>query len=168
MRSRISALCLASAAALSGSVGATPLEDLAKAQVSRLEFGSFKLEVALTGIKDWPFPIEGANVSHRLDPDRIDIVIALRNVRADSFRAACAQTIGRVREFLYVGADGVAPMGRSFLNAYFLGPWRGRAREAALREVDASTQIRVDVVGSGSCRAALIGAPVSFEPLSPK
>jgi hypothetical protein len=73
-----------------------------------------------------------------------------------------------VREFLYVKADGVAPMGRSHLIFYFRGAWRGDAREAASRALDASTRIRVDVVGRGSCQAALVGAPVTFESLPPK
>lgn len=168
MNARLAVLLLALAAAFSGAARATPFDDLHDAPVSKLEFGSFKLEVALTGIKDWPFPIEGANVSYRLDPDQIEIVVAVRKVRAESFRTACARTVGRVREFLYVDANGVAPMGRSFLSAYFRGPWRGPQREAALRQLDADTLIRVDVVGSGSCQAALIKAPVTFKAVSPK
>lgn len=167
MSTPISALLLA-LIAFSSSVEATPLDELGKAPVSKLEFGSFKLEVGLMGIKNWPFPIEGASVSYKLDPDRIEIIIAVRKVRAGSFRTACGRTVGRVREFLYVNADGVAPMGRSFLSSYFLGAWRGKAREAALRELDADTLIRVDVIGRGSCEAALIGAPIKFVPVPPK
>jgi hypothetical protein len=167
MSTPISALLLA-LIAFSGSVEATALDDLGKATVSKLEFGSFKLEVGLLGIRDWPFPVEGASVSYRLDPDRIEIIVAVRKVRAESFRSACGRTLGRVREFLYVNADGVAPMGRSFLSSYFMGPWRGSAREAALRELDADTRIRVDVIGGGSCEAALIGAPIRFVPAPPK
>ena len=162
MNTHIAVLLLASAIAFSSTVQATPLEQLRDAPVSKLEFAGFKLEVALIGIKDWPFPIEGASVSYKLDPDQIEIVVAVRKVRAESFRTACAQTLGRVREFLYVDANGVAPMGRSYIGSYFRGPWRGNAREAALRALDAITLIRVDVVGSGSCHAALINAPVTF------
>ncbi len=158
MKTRIAVLLLTAAF----SAQATPLEQLRDTPVSMLEFAGFKLETALLGVKDWPFPIEGAGVSYRLDPDRIEIVVAVRKVRADSFRTACARTLGRVREFLYVDANGAAPMGRSYLGSYFRGPWRGNAREAALHALDAMTQIRVDVVGSGSCHAALINAPVSF------
>jgi hypothetical protein len=168
MRKRLAVPILALAAALGGQARATPLEELDRATVSRLEFGSFKLEVALTGIRDWPFPIEGAGVSYKLDPDWIEIVVAVKEIRADSFRAACAATVGRIREFLYVKPDGVAPMGRSHLVFYFPGPWRGDAREAASRALDASTRIRVDVVGRGTCRAPLVGAPVTFEPLAPQ
>ena len=57
-------------------------------------------------------------------------------------------------------------MGRSYLGSYFRGPWRGALREAALRALDASTLIRVDVVKRGSCHAALIKAPVTFEATS--
>ena len=162
MNTQIAVLLLASAAAFSSTVQATPLEQLRDAPVSKLEFGSFKLEVALIGIKDWPFPIEGASVSYELDPDQIEIVIAVRKVPAESFRTACARTLGRVREFLYVDANGVAPMGRSYMGSYFRGPWNGGARETALRALDAITLIRVNVVGSGSCRAALIKGPVTF------
>jgi hypothetical protein len=162
VNTHIAVLLLASATAFSSTVQAGPLEQLRDAPVSKLEFASFKLEVALLGIKDWPFPIEGAGVSYKLDPDQIEIVVAVQKVRAESFRTACARTLGRVREFLYVNADGVAPMGRSYIGSYFRGPWRGNAREAALRALDAITLIRVDVVGSGSCHAALINAPVTF------
>jgi hypothetical protein len=162
VNTHIAVLLLASATAFSSTVQATPLEQLRDAPVSKLEFASFKLEVALIGIKDWPFPIEGASVSYKLDPDQIEIVVAVRKVRAESFRTACARTLGRVREFLYVDANGVAPMGRSYIGSYFRGSWRGNAREAALRALDAITLIRVDVVGSGSCHAALIKAPVTF------
>jgi hypothetical protein len=168
MSKRIAVPILALAAALGGTARATPLDELDRATVSRLEFGSFKLEVALAGIKDWPYPIEGTGVSYKLDPDWIEIVVAVKEVRAESFRPACARTLGRVREFLYVNADGVAPMGRSYLSFYFRGSWRGDAREAASRTMDASTRIRVDVVGRGACQAALVGAPVTFEAIAPK
>jgi hypothetical protein len=168
MRKRLAVPILALAAALGGTARATPLEELDRSQLSRLEFGSFKLETALAGIRDWPFPVEGAGVPYQLDPDRIDIVVAVRKVDAESFRDACARTLGRVREFLYVNADGVAPMGRSHLVFHFRGPWRGGAREAASRALDASTRIRVDVVGRGTCRAALVGAAVTFEALAPR
>ena len=161
-------LLLALAATFGNTVRATPLDELRTAPVSMVEFGSFKLEVALTGIKDWPFPIEGASVSYKVDPDQIEIVVAVRKVSAESFRTACSRTVGRVREFLYVDANGLAPMGRSFLSSYFHGPWRANAREAALRAVDASTLIRVNVVAGGSCQAALIKAPVTFETTAPR
>lgn len=164
----IAVLLLALANTFSSTVQATPLDEVRAAQVSLLEFGSFKLEVALTGIKDWPFPVVGAGVSYRIDPDQIEIVVAVAKVPAESFRTACVQTVRRVRELLYVDANGVAPMGRSFLNSYFRGAWRGITREATLRAVDASTLIRVNVVGLGSCQAALIKAPVTFEPTPPK
>jgi len=163
MNTRIAVLILALAAAFSGSVRATPLEELGRTPVSKLEFGSFKLEVALSGIGDWPSPVEGAGVSYRRDPDQIEIRVAVMSVPADSFRKVCAQTVGRVREFLYVNADGVAPMGRSFLGSYYRGLWKGAAREAALRALDADTLIWVDVVGRGSCHAALTNAPVTFD-----
>ncbi len=156
------------ASAFSSTVQATPLDDLRTAPVSMVEFGSFKLEVALTAIKDWPFPIEGAGVSYKIDPDQVEIVVAVRKVLAESFRTACERTVGRVREFLYLDANGVAPMGRSYLISYFRGPWRDRAREAASRALDASTLIRVNVVGLGSCQAALIRAPVTFQTTSPR
>ena len=162
MNTQIAVLVLALAAAFSSTVQATPLEQLRDAPVSKLEFGSFKLEVGLIGIKDWPFPIEGASVSSKLDPDQIEIVVAVRKVGAESFRTVCARTLGRVREFLYVDANGVAPMGRSYMGSYFRGPWFGGARETALRALDAITVIRVNVVGSGSCQAALIKGPVTF------
>ena len=162
MNTQISVLLLALATVFSGTVQATPLEQLRDAPVSKLEFGSFKLEVALTGIKDWPFPVEGASVSYKLDPEQIEIVVAVRKVPAESFRSACARTLGRVREFLYVDANGVAPMGRSYMGSYFGGPWGGGARETALRALDAITQIRVNVVRSGSCQAALIKGPITF------
>jgi hypothetical protein len=168
MSRHLAVLLLGLATAFSSTVQATPLDELGGTPVSKLEFGSFKLEVALTGIKDWPFPVEGASVSYRRDPDQIEIVVAVKKVDAGSFRTACARTLGRVREFLYVDANGVAPLGRSFLSSYFRGPWRGEAREAALRSLDASTLIRVDVVGRGSCQAALIKAPVTFEAISPR
>jgi hypothetical protein len=162
MKTQIAILLLASATAFSSTVQATPLEQLRDAPVSKLEFGSFKLELGLIGIKDWPFPIEGASVSYKIDPDQIEIVVAVRKVGAESFRTTCARTLGRVREFLYVDANGDAPMGRSYMGSYFRGPWRGDAREAALRALDAITLVRVNVVGSGSCQAALIKGPVTF------
>ena len=167
MNSRIAALLLTLAGAC-GSVQATPLDDLRTATVSAAEFGSFRLEYALNALKDWPTPVEGAAVSLRIDPDRIDIVIAARKVPADSFQAACAKTVARVREFLYVNADGTAPMGRSYLISYFHGSWRANAREIASRALDASTLIKVNVVGVGSCQAALIKAPVTFDHAAPK
>jgi hypothetical protein len=160
--STVAGLLLASAAAFSSAVHATPLEQLRDATVSKLDFGSFKLEEALIGIKDWPFPIEGAGVSYKLNPEQIEIVVAVRKVPAESFRTACARTLGRVREFLYVDANGVAPMGRSYMGSYFRGPWEGGARETALRALDAITLIRVNVVGGGSCQATLIKGPVTF------
>ena len=169
MNTSIAIVLLALATAFSNTAQATPLDDLRTAPVSMLEFGGFKLEVALGAIKDWPFPIEGAGVAYKVDPDQLEIVIAVKKVEADSFRTACTRTVGRVREFLYVNANGVAPMGRSYLDAYFRGSWRGNAREAALRAVDASTLVRVNVVGRGSCSAALIKAPVLFyEATAPK
>lgn len=167
MNARITALLLALTVS-SGAALATPLEELNRASVSKLEFGSFKLEVSLTGVKDWPHPIEGIGVSAGVDPDRIEIVVAVKEVPAKSFRTACARTLGRVREFLYVEADGTAPMGRSFLGNYFQGAWHRDARETALRALDAVTRIRVDVVGRGSCHAALVGAPVTFREVPPR
>lgn len=155
-------------AALGSTVQATPLDELRTAPVSMLEFGSFKLEVALSAIKDWPFPIEGASVTYKIDPDQIQIVVAVRKVGVESFRTACGRTVGRIRELLYVDANGVAPMGRSYLSAYFWGQKRAGVREAVLRAVDANTQIRVNVVGLGSCQAALVKAPVTFEASSPR
>jgi len=168
MNTPIAVLLLALATAIGNTAQATPLEEIHGLPVSRLEFASFKLEVALNGIKDWPFPIDGSGVSFKLNPDQIEIVVALRIAGAEPFRAACARTLVRVREFLYVDANGVAPMGRSFLGSYFRGPWRGATREAALRALDANTLLRVDVVKRGSCQAALIRAPVTFEELPQK
>ena len=74
----------------------------------------------------------------------------------------------RVRQLLYVDADGKALIGRSNLGAYFQGPWRGDLRETVLRALDASTLIRVDVVKRGSCQAALIKAPITFNAVAPK
>ena len=155
------------ATAFTSTVQATPLEDIHKVPVSRLEFGSFKLEVALTGIKDWPFPIDGASVSFKVNPDQIAITVAVTIARDESFRSACAQTVVRVRQLLYVDANGNAPMGRSYLNSYFRGSQRSDLREAALRALDENTLIRVDVVKRGSCQAALIKAPITFEATSP-
>jgi len=168
MKTHIAVLFLAFATAFSGTVQATPLEDIHGVPVSRLEFGSFKLEVALTGIKDWPFSIEGASVSFKVNPDQIEIVVAVRIADAEPFRAACARTVARVREFLYVDADGNAPMGRSYLGSYYQGPWRGAARETALRTLDATTLMRIDVLKRGSCQAVLTKAPVTFDAISPK
>lgn len=162
MNTRIAAFILASAAAFGGEAQATPIEQLRDAPVSKLEFGGFKLEVALNAIKDWPFPIEGAGVNFRIAPDQIEIVVSVRKVRAESFRTACTQTLGRVREFLYVDADGTARMGRSDLGSHFRGRWSGGEREIALRALDAITQIRVNVLEGGSCHAALIKGPVTF------
>ncbi len=166
MRTHIAVSFLLLAAAFSGTVQATPLEEIHGVPVSRLEFGSLKLEVALSGIKDWPFPIEGASVSYQVNPDQIEIVVAVKIARDEPFRPACARTLARVRELLYVDANGNAPMGRSYLSSYFRGPWRGAQREAALRTLDASTLIRVDVLKRGSCHAALVKAPVEFEATS--
>ncbi len=166
MKKCVAAAIVALGAALSGSVHATPLGELRKQQVSELEFGSFRLEVALAALKDWPVPIEGASVSARDEPDRIEIVIAVRKVRAASFRGICADTLARVREFLYVDADGAPIMGRSSLNLYYHGSWRGPGGEAAFRAIDSSTRIRVDVVGQGSCDAALIKGPIRYMPVS--
>lgn len=168
MRNSIAFLLVASAAAIAGTVQATPLSDLRRLQVSQLEFGAFRLETALAGIRDWPSTISGVSVSPRVDPDQIEIVVAVGKVRADAFRAACARTIERVREFLYVDANGVPQTGRSYLGSYFQGKWAGPERETALRAIDASTRIRVDVVGAGSCEAGLIRAPVTFAPAAPK
>lgn len=167
MKTRMSLLLLALASAFSTAVQATPLDDLRTAQVTMVEFGSFKLEVALSGIKDWPSPIEGVGVSYKVDPDKVEIVVAVKKVAADSFRGVCEHTVGRVREFLYVSANGEAPMGRSFLSNYFRGTWRDKAREIALRAIDASTLIRVNVIGLGSCQAALVKAPVTFQAAAP-
>ena len=166
MKASFAIVLLAFASAFSSTAQATPLNELRAAPVSMLEFGSYKLEIALTSLKDWPFPIEGAGVSYKVDPDQIEIVVAVKKVDAESFRTACTRTVGRVREFLYVDANGVAPMGRSYLSAHFKGPWRGNVREATLRAMDASTLIRVNVVGRGSCSAALIKAPVTFDATS--
>jgi len=167
MNTLIAVLFLAFATAFGGAVQATPLEEIHGVPVSRLEFASFKLEVALTGIKDWPFPIEGASVSYDVNPDHIGIVVAAKIARDEPFRTACARTVGRVRELLYVDAEGKASMGRSNLGSYFRGPWRGELREAALRALDANTIIRVDIVKRSSCQAALIKTPVTFEASSP-
>jgi hypothetical protein len=158
---------LALAAAFSGSAQATPLEEIHSLPVSRLEFSSLKLEVALDEIKDWPFPIEGANVSFQVDPDLIEIRVALTIAPDASFRTACGQTLARVRKLLYVDANGIPRMGRSDLGSYFRGPWSGPQREAILRTLDTTTRIRVDVVKRGTCKAALIKAPVTFEPNPP-
>ncbi|MBE0615746.1 MAG: hypothetical protein IH604_18920 [Burkholderiales bacterium] len=167
MNTPLAALLLALTATFSSTLQATPLEEVHRLPVSRLEFGSFKLETALTGIKDWPFPIDGAGVSFDVNPDRIEIVVAVKIASAEPFRTACARTLTRVREFLYVDAKGVAPMGRSYLGSYFRGPWVGPQRETALRTLDASTLIRIDVIKRGSCRAALVKAPITFHAAPP-
>lgn len=166
MKTLIAVLVVALTSASGGNVQATPLEEIHALAVSRLEFSSLKLEVALAGIKNWPFPIEDASVSYTINPDQVDIIVALKIARDEPFRAACARTVARVRELLYVDADGNSPMGRSHLGAYFRGPWRGELREAALRALDASTRIRVDVFKRGSCQAALMKAPVTFNATS--
>lgn len=166
MKTRVTVLCLALAAAVSASARATPLEEIHGLAVSRLEFSSLKLEVALAAIKDWPYPIEGASVSFKVDPDQIEIHVALKIAGNEPFREACGRTLARVREFLYVDADGNARMGRSDLGSYFRGPWTAKQRETALRALDASTSIHVDVVKRGSCQAALIKAPVTYRELS--
>ncbi len=167
MNTPIAILLLAASTVFSSLVQATPLYDIRDTPVSKVELGSFKLEVAVNDIKDWPFPIEGASVAYQIDPDQITIVVAVRKVRAESFRTACSRTVERVRKLLYVDANGVAPMGRSYLGAYFRGPWRGTAREIAFRALDANTLIRADVVGRGSCQAALIKEPVTFGAIPP-
>ncbi len=168
MHTHFAVLLLALSAAFSSPCQATPLMDLRDARVSALEFGGFRLEVALMSIKDWPFPIEGAGVNYQVEPDQIKIVIAVKKVGEQSFRTACGRTVTRVRELLYVDANGVAPMGRSYLSAYFRGPWRGVVRENALRALDTITLLQVNVVGSGSCQAALINAPITFNELPAK
>jgi len=168
MKTPLAVIFLAVAAAFAGNVQATALEEIHGLPVSRLEFASLKLEIALAGIKDWPVPIDGASVSFTVNPDRVDIVVAAKTARDEPFREACARTLARVRALLYVNADGNAPMGRSNLGAYFRGPWQGPQREAALRALDANTHIRVDVLKRGSCQAALVKAPVTFEEAAPK
>jgi hypothetical protein len=162
MNTRFRIALVALAIAIGNTAQATPIEEIRDTKVSQLEFGGFKLEVGLMGIKDWPFPIEGASVSFGLDPDLIEIVVAVRKAAAEPFRTVCTRTVERVREFLYVDAKGVALMGRSHLGGYFRGPWQGAQRETALRELDAAAHIRVDVVGSGTCQAALIKGPITF------
>ncbi len=115
MRTSIAVAVVALATACGGAARATPLEQLRDTPASMLEFGSFRLETSLVGVKDWPFPIEGAAVTARSGPEQIEIVIAVRKVGADAYRAACVETLRRVRRFLYVDADGAAPMGRSGL-----------------------------------------------------
>jgi len=85
------ALVLLALAAFSSTAQATPLDQIREVPVSLVEFGSFKLELALNGIKDWPVPVEGASVSYKIDPDQIEIVVAVKKVPAESFRTACAQ-----------------------------------------------------------------------------
>jgi hypothetical protein len=167
MKTSIAACFLAFATAFSGNVHASLLEKINAVPVSRLEFGSFRLEVALDEIKDWPFPFEGASVSYHVDPDRIEILVAVKISPDEPFRAACAKTLERVRELLYVDANGNARMGRSNLVSYFLGPGLANVHEIALRALDTRTQVRVNVVRRGSCHAALIKAPITFEPISP-
>jgi len=167
MHAHIVVLFFVLATAFAGTVQATPLEDIHKVPVSRVEFGSLKLEIALAGIKDWPFPIDGAGLSFKVNPDQIVIVVAVTIARDESFRTACTQTVARVRQLLYVDANGNAPMGRSYLSSYFRGSQRSDLREAALRALDENTLIHVDVVKRGSCQAALIKAPIKFEATSP-
>lgn len=167
MNLRPAVLFLVLSAAFADAAHATPLEELRTLPVSKLEFGGFKLETTIANIKDWPYPVEGVNVSFAIDPDLIEIVVAVKKVEADAFRSACAQTVERVRKLLYVDAKGVAPMGRSYLGAYFHGPWQGRTREAAFRTMDAAARIRVDVVDRGTCEAALLNEPVKFKALAP-
>jgi hypothetical protein len=162
MNTRFTIALVALAIAVGSTAQATPIEDIRDTKVSQLEFGGFKLEIGLMGIKDWPSPIEGASVSFGLDPDRIEIVVAVRKAAAEPFRTICTRTVERVREFLYVDAKGVALMGRSHLGGYFRGPWQGAQRETALRGLDAAALVRVDVVGSGTCQAALIKGPITF------
>src|SRR5512141_1395242 len=168
MKTPVAAIFFTLAAAFSGAVQATPLEDVHGVPVSRLEFGSLELELALAALKDWPVPIEGAGVSFKVNPDQIEIVIAAKIAGTEPFRAACAGTVARVRQFLYVEANGAAPMGRSNLGFYFRGPWVGAIREAALRSMDATTQVRVNILKRGSCHAMLVNAPVAFDETSPK
>ena len=168
MKTSITILFAACAAAFAGAAQPTPLSDLRRLNVSQLEFGAFRLETALAGIRDWPSPITGVGVSSGVDPDQIEIVVALGKVRAESAHAACARTIERVRGFLYVDANGVPRTGRSYLSLYFPGKWADRERETALIAIDASTRIRVDVVGAGSCQAGLVKAPITFTPAFPK
>jgi hypothetical protein len=168
MQTRTAALFLALSAAFSGSVRATPLEEIHGLPVSRLEFSSLKLEIALASIKDWPFPIEATGVNFKVNPDQIEIRVAIRIGGDEPFRPACARTLARVRKLLYVDADGNAPMGRSYLGSYFRGPWRGPLKEAALRTLDGTTRVQVDVIKRGSCQAALVKAPVTYSEAAPK
>ena len=168
MSVRVAVLLSALILVISGSVAASPLEDLAEAPVSALEFGGFKLEVALSEIKDWPFPIEGAGVFSQLNPDQLEISVGVSEARGASFRTICSKTLERVRNFFKVDANGVPLVGRSFLSSYFRGPWHGAERETALRALDTVTIIKILVVGGGSCQAALTQAPITFNSISPK
>lgn len=167
MNSLIAALLIAISLIFSSAAQATPLSDLNKASVSALEFGSFKLEVALSGIKDWPFPIEGASVFYKPEPDQIELSVGVNEVRGAPFRTVCAKTLERVRLFLKAG-NGVPLVGRSFLSSYYRGLWHGAARETALQALDAATIIKVLVVGGGSCQAGLVQSPITFDGVSSK
>jgi hypothetical protein len=151
-----------------GAAIATPLEDLRQASVSELEMGSLRMEIALSAIKDWPAPIEGASVTYAIDPDQLQILVALKKPRSEDAQSLCARTLGRIREMLYVKADGTLQTGRSSLNTYFRVRWQGSAREAALHSLDMATSIRVDVAGAGTCRAPLVKGAIKFEPVSTK
>ncbi|MBE0621866.1 MAG: hypothetical protein IH605_14835 [Burkholderiales bacterium] len=52
MKTHIAVLFLALTAVFSGKLQATPLEEIHGVPVSRLEFSSFKLELALAAIND--------------------------------------------------------------------------------------------------------------------
>lgn len=164
MTIRVAVLIAVLAGCTGSAAQAAPLEDLSATSVSALEFGAFKLETALSNNKGWPFPIDGADVSFHRNPDKIEILIGVSEVRRSTVRSACAQTVTRVREFLNVDEKGVPwAMGHSGLGAYFAGPWYGEAREAARKTLDAITTIRVLVVGGAICKAPLLNAPVDFE-----
>ena len=167
MKTLVAVLIAAISLGVGDTVKATPLNDLSEASVSALEFGSFKLEIALSGIKDWPYPIEGASVSYKLNPDQIELLIGVSEVRGISFRTVCGRTLERVRSFLKT-ENGVPLVGRSFLSSYYRGPWHGVERETALRALDAATMVTVLVVGGGSCKAGLVQSPITFDSGSPK
>ena len=167
MKTLVAVLIAAISLGVSDAVEATPLNELNEASVSALEFGSFKLEIALSGIKDWPYPIEGASVSYKLNPDQIELLVGVSEVRSTPFRTVCGKTLERVRSFLKA-ENGVPLVGRSFLSFYYRGPWHGAERESALRALDAATMVTVLVAGGGSCKAGLIQSPITFDGLSPK
>ena len=167
MKTLVAVLIAAISLGVSDAVKATPLNDLSETSMSALEFGSFKLEIALSGIKDWPYPIEGASVSYKLNPDQIELLIGVSEVRGIPFRAVCGKTLERVRSFLKA-ENGVPLVGRSFLSSYYRGPWHGVERETALRALDAATMVTVLVVGGGSCKAGLVQSPITFDSGSPK